>query len=580
MPLIQPRLLKGFRDSLPQVMIARKRMIETVTRVFESFGFVPLDTPALEYADILLGKYGADGEKLLYRFQDNGGRDVALRYDLTVPLARVAAQYRDLPKPFRRYQVGPVWRAESPQKGRFREFLQCDVDIVGSSSLLADAECIVVDTSVMRALDVGVTVRINNRKVFRGLQTLLAVDGEDQFLAVLRAIDKLERDGQDSVKKDLTKNLGLSGKAVDNAFRFLSLEGSNAAKLKEAEKLFRGANADNGIEGLTEIRTVLEAAVDLGAPEAALVFDPSIARGLDYYTGTVFETKLNDLPGIGSVMSGGRYDDLVSVFIGEVIPAVGISVGLDRLIAGLEELGRLPKATATAQAYVSIFADDLVTPTLDCVRQLREAGINIEMAYESTNKLSKQIKVAEAKGIPFLVILGPDEARDGKLALRNMATREQETLSLEQAVDRIRRETGWSPSATIDPPPEVSTAPSDGDGEQPGSPYSTSVTRDTGMYAVGGSGPEIANLKLTDTAVLRGKNKGKPKSMSSKARRAEEEQAESVPDMPPDVAGPKPDKRAATSGRMLAARAITPPAMPPDVAAPKPDDASNPDEGE
>ncbi len=431
MAKIEPRILKGFRDYLPEVMVPRVRLLRAISSVFERFGFEPLDTPSLEYAEILLGKLGPEAEKLFYRFKDAGDRDVALRYELTISLARVVAQYRDLPRPFKRYQMGPVWRAESPARGRFREFWQCDVDIVGSQSLLADAECIVIDHAVMTAVGApNYRIRFNNRKLFRGLQARAGISEGSAMDAVMRAVDKFDKIGAQAVRKELADG-GLAEAFLQVVMDFLALAQqpmANAARIAAARD-FVGQD-EQGAKGCDELQQVYQAALQLGVPESVMQVDTTIVRGLDYYTGTVFETFLTDLPGFGSVMSGGRYDGLIGLFTNEEIPAVGISVGIDRLIAALEELKKLPPGRASAQVLVTIFDEASTAYSQQVARELRNADINAELWLEPGAKLQKQLKYAERKGIAQVIVAGPAEAAAGTVNLKTLATREQVTLKL------------------------------------------------------------------------------------------------------------------------------------------------------
>lgn len=436
MAKIEPRLLKGFRDYLPEVMIPRVRMLRRISEVFERFGFEPLDTPAIEYADILMGKLGPEAEKLFYRFKDNGDRDVALRYELTVSLARVVAQYgTDLPRPFKRYQMGPVWRAEAPsiERGRYREFWQCDVDIVGTNSLLADAECLAIDNAVMQA--VGVTnfvIRFNNRKLFRGLQQKLGISDDPLMADVMRSVDKLDKIDRAGVEKELAALAGLSEAQRKNVLAFLDLakiEASNDARIGRLAEFLAGT--PDGEKGCAELREVLAAVRSMGVPEKNVVADATIVRGLDYYTGTVFETTLRDAPHFGSVMSGGRYDGLVGLFSGKDEPAVGISVGIDRLVTALAELKLLKTGKASAKVLVTIFDQAGAGNSLRIANVLREAGINAELYLDATAKLAKQLKYAERKEIPFVVVAGPDEAASGEVTLKNMSAKTQVRVKLE-----------------------------------------------------------------------------------------------------------------------------------------------------
>jgi histidyl-tRNA synthetase len=433
---IEPRLLKGFRDYLPSDMQPRQEMIRTIGDVFERFGFGPLQTPALEYTDVLLGQYGADAEKLLYRFEDNGGRDICLRYDLTVPLSRVAAQYGDLPKPFKRYQIAPVWRAEKPGRGRFREFYQCDADIVGSPSLIYDAECIALDYAVMQALNIAnVNIRFSTRKLLGALGQALGVNDDARLATIFRTIDKLPSQGRQRVVELLGIEADCDPAQIDTIMQFIEIDGDNAARLSAVADVL-GAPAQ---EAVAELDDVLGFAVDLGVPAGILALDFSIARGLDYYTGTVYETFLTDLEGFGSVMSGGRYDTLISRFIGKDMPAVGISVGIDRLFAGLIELGTVTPSPSTTTIMIAALGQECVRPALQLVSRLRNAGIAAETAFDSTEggSMKKQLKVANRQEVPFVGILGSDEVAAGKVALRDMATGEQTLMTPDELLARL-----------------------------------------------------------------------------------------------------------------------------------------------
>ncbi len=440
--VIEPRTLKGFRDYLPEDMLPRQAMITAITRVFERFGFAPLQTPALEYADILLGKLGGDAEKLLFRFRDNGGRDVCLRYDLTVPLARVAAQYADLQKPFKRYQVAPVWRAENPGRGRFREFFQCDCDIVGSASLMYDAECIALDFAVMQELGVNAEVRFNNRKVLSALGQKLIVSDERQMMAIFRTIDKLPSQGKQRVRELLDSDAKCNAEQIETIIRFVEIAGSFDEMLAQFSALV-GAVGDEALAELRAVKQYVDAQVGRTAspssPSPTYILDFSIARGLDYYTGTVYETFLTDLPGYGSVMSGGRYDKLIERYSGKPTPAVGISVGIDRLFAGLAELKLVTKSAATSRVCVVAMDADCVLPALEVLGKLRAAGIASEMLLDNEKKpkIDKQLSAASKKGIPFAAILGGNEIAKGTLMLKDLNAKTQEETTLEQAIKKL-----------------------------------------------------------------------------------------------------------------------------------------------
>ena len=437
MSKIQPRILKGFRDYLPEQMIARKQMMSTIEEVFERYGFSPLQTPALEYSEILIGKYGADAERLLYRFRDNGERDICLRYDLTVPLARVAAQYGNLPMPFKRYQIAPVWRAEKPAKGRFREVFQCDVDIVGSASLLADAECVGVDNDVLSALGVeNFRININNRKILTGFLASLGLGSgdDDAGRAVLRTVDKLAAMGEDTVRQLLASDNGLDTAAIGRVFEFIGIKGTNDEMLAAAERVI--GSTDAGTEGISELRTVLQRSAELGVPAERLCVDFSIARGLDYYTGSVFETFLLDLPGFGSVMSGGRYDTLISTFLGRDMPAVGISAGIDRLFSGMTELGLVKTSKTPTRVLIAPMCDEALGPALTAATALRGAEIATEVYFEPA-KLKKQLKYADQRNIEVVVIIGEDELATGETTVKLMAKREQVRIPLAELASTL-----------------------------------------------------------------------------------------------------------------------------------------------
>jgi histidyl-tRNA synthetase len=438
--IIEPRLLKGFRDYLPEEMLPRQEMIGKVTRVFERFGFVPLQTPALEYSDILLGKMGADSEKLLFRFKDNGGRDVCLHYDLTVPLARVAAQYPDLPKPFKRYQIAPVWRAENPGRGRFREFFQCDCDIVGAPSLIYDAECITLGLSTMQELGVRVEIRFSNRKVIGVLSKSLNIVDENQVAALARTIDKLPSQGKERVLQLLKTDVNCSPEQIAKIMSVMEISGGNEEMLTKLEQAL-GAEGAVAVDELRKVNSYVAEMTDSVGSNSNLKLDFSIVRGLDYYTGTVYETFLSDLPGFGSVMSGGRYDGLIERYSGKPTPAVGISVGLDRLLAGLIELGSIKKSSATSRVMVVPMDASCIAAALKVLGQLRKAGIASEMSLENDQKpkMDKQLSLAGKKGIPYAAILGSNEVAKGTLMLKDLNARQQEEVSVTAAIERLKK---------------------------------------------------------------------------------------------------------------------------------------------
>jgi len=426
MAKLLPQVLKGFRVYLPEVMIPRQRMLRTIAEVFERFGFVPLDTPALEYAELLTGKYGDEGEGLLYRFADHGGRQIALRYDLTVPLARVMGGHPELPIPFKRYQIGPVWRAEKPGRGRFREFSQCDVDIVGSTSMVADFECLQVDAAVLRALGLErFRIRVNNRKLLDGILEHHGCTTPDRVVATLRAVDKLEKAGQEPVIALLVQEAGWDAAAAADLLQ--QLAGSTL------DFPFTNPRLEEGRQELSQLFT-LAARVGI---EPYLGLDLTIARGLDYYTGTVFETFLTDLPGFGSVMSGGRYDGLVGLFRSQPLPAVGISLGVDRLLAGLTELGLLPPVRSTARVLLAVFGPETLGETLLVAAELRAAGIPTEVFPSEGGKLGKQYKYADQKGISVVGLVGPEEQTANTVKLKVLADQRELTVPRAALVSEV-----------------------------------------------------------------------------------------------------------------------------------------------
>lgn len=423
---IEPRVLKGFRDFLPGEESPRAAMLRTIARAFETCGFAPLQTPAIEYLDILTGKYGDEGEKLLYRFKDHGERDVALRYDLTVPLARVVALHRDLPRPFKRYQIGTVWRAEKPAHGRFREFVQCDADIVGSASPLADADCVMAGVLALEALGVDFEVRIGHREVLNALLRRHGVLDPRLQVAVLRLVDKADKVGWDEVGRLVADLVGPdTARALCDAIRSGGEEA--AADL-----------ADLAPEAASHLRAVTEALEHLGIAQRARL-DFSIARGLDYYTGTVFETVLSDLPGVGSVMSGGRYDGLTRLFGDEDCPAVGLSIGVDRLFSALQEMGRLPGTRSGPVAVVCPVGDEALAPSLRVLADLRAAGVASEAVPEPSWRLKKSLQYAARRGARFALIVGEAEVAARCVTVKDLDRGTQETLACPDAVSVVRR---------------------------------------------------------------------------------------------------------------------------------------------
>ena len=423
-------LAKGTRDFLPAQMINRQRVIDTLRGVFTRFGFEPLETPAFERIETLTGKYGDEGSKLMYRIlkRGEGGQrgevDLALRYDLTVPLARVAAMNAQLRLPFKRYQVQPVWRADRPAKGRFREFYQCDVDILGTEHPSADAECLAVVSASLQALGFDkFTIRLNDRRILRALAASHGATDEAAEMAFLISLDKLDKIGRAGVEKELAER-GLAAD-TERLWATLAPQSTNQEALDHLAAELPGAQ-----EGIDTLRRVLALALALGVPEERLRIDATLARGLDYYTGPVFETVVDE-PNVGSISGGGRYDNLIGMFSGRQVPAVGVSLGLERIVTVMEELGMLPETATAAQVLVTVFDEERLAASVHCARVLREAGIDAELFLDDKN-LKKQFKYANARGFPWLIVIGPDEATSGHVNLKNLKSGDQRLISVDE----------------------------------------------------------------------------------------------------------------------------------------------------
>lgn len=435
MSTAEPRVLKGFRDYLPEKMVPRQRMLRRIERTFERFGYLPLMTPALEYLEILTGKYGEEGESLIYRFRDQGGRDVALRYDLTVPLARVVAQYPEISLPFRRYQIAPVWRAEKPARGRFREFVQCDADIVGSADMAADAEVVCLAAELLSDLGVqDFAIRVNNRKVLSGLIEKIGIREPEREPAILRTIDKLPKIGEEETRRLLREENGLEGGQIDQVFEFLGARGDPKEVFDGLRRFFEGI--EKGLQGVAELEEVFSILRAIGL-EARVHLDLAIARGLNYYTGTIYEAFLTGLPGFGAVIGGGRYDSLIGIFRGEEIPGVGVSLGVDRLLEGLSEL-RLVDAIATvASVMVTVFGQAGASYAARVAARIRAAGIPCAL-FPAYRKLTKQFQYAERAGFRWVVVAGPDEESRGEVAVKDLASGSQESMPIERIAEYLK----------------------------------------------------------------------------------------------------------------------------------------------
>ena len=439
MDKIKPRTLSGFMELQPDKQVQMDKMRAVLAETYARYGFTPLDTPAIEAAEVLLAKGGGETEKQIYRFT-KGDSDLALRFDLTVPLAKyVAANYGQLTFPFRRYQIGKVWRGERAQRGRFREFYQADIDIIGDGALdiLNEAEipAIIYDTFTRLGLH-RFRIRVNNRKVLNGFFTILGLS--EQAGDVLRTIDKLDKIGADKVRALLTDTCGVTAEQADEILRFIACPGTSADKLAFLEQ-YRGRN-ETFDTGLDELRTVVGYLPAFGVPEENFELDLTIARGLDYYTGTVYETVLLDHPEVGSICSGGRYDDLAGYYTNKSLPGVGISIGLTRLFYILQEQNMISDAVLTAPADVLILpmTDDL-SAAVSLASMLRAGGLRVQL-YSEKKKFKAKIGYADKLGIPFVIFLGEDEIAQNVCALKNMVTGVQEAVTQAAALETIRAE--------------------------------------------------------------------------------------------------------------------------------------------
>lgn len=426
--LIQPRILKGFRDFLPEAEITRSTLIEKLTDVFRSFGYVPIDTPVMEYSEILLRKSNGETEKQVFRFEDNGGRDVALRFDLTVPFARFTAEHKDeLYFPFKRYHIAKVWRGEKPQAGRYREFIQCDFDCVGSDSASSDFEILSLMKAALQAIGVeDITIRMSHRGIFN--QFLEKRNLTDKSEDILRTVDKLAKVGKEEVASQLESLTG-SNTTAEEILEYITPADTFEQTLTHMEAMAGGESENT--RRMREIYAMMEVA----GIASSFVLDPSITRGLDYYTGIVYETFLNELPGIGSVCSGGRYDNLAGLYMKEKVPGVGSSIGLDRLIAGLQQLNKLESRKSFIDAEIFCLDKDMMTEYHRLAQTLRQRGVRCEV-FPDPKKLLAQYTVAEKKGIPFGITLKKEDVAGNTVTIKNLATREVfEHISLDKAID-------------------------------------------------------------------------------------------------------------------------------------------------
>ncbi|MEY8389069.1 histidine--tRNA ligase [Oscillospiraceae bacterium 38-13] len=437
MAKMTPRTLSGFMELLPAPQQQMERIMETLRKTYALYGFTPLDTPVIESSDVLLAKGGGETEKQIYRFR-KGDADLSLRFDLTVPLAKyVALHYNELTFPFRRFQIGKVYRGERAQRGRFREFYQADIDVIGDGklSILNEAEIPAIIYKTFSALGLKrFRIRVNNRKILNGFYALLGLS--EQAGEIMRTVDKLEKIGPEKVEAILTGELGVSPEHAREILDLIAIHGENQEVLDGLEK-WRGRN-ETFDQGLEELRTVVRHLGGFGVPAENFAVDLTIARGLDYYTGTVYETVLLDHPEIGSVCSGGRYDNLAEYYTDKQLPGVGISIGLTRLFYVLGEQGMLNPEVNTAPADVLILpmTEDLA-PAIALATELRENGIRAQLHCEE-KKFKQKISYADKLGIPYVIFLGEDEVREGVVACKDMASGEQTKMDVKATVFRIK----------------------------------------------------------------------------------------------------------------------------------------------
>lgn len=433
---IKPRIPAGFMELLPSDQIAFNKMFEIIRNTYELFGFVPIETPAVEFTEVLLTKSGGETEKQIWGIQKGDGTgELSLHFDLTVPLARYVAQrHDDLTFPFRRYQMQKVWRGERNQRGRFREFYQCDIDVIGTYNVLVDAEIPSVIFEVFKNLGFpNIMVRINNRKILNGF--MASIGCYDKSKDILRIVDKIDKQGKEKVAEDL-ENIGVPGNSVTKILDFIEIKGDNEEVISKLKALGISSSLFN--EGVSELETVASAIETFGVPRRNFKLDLSIARGLDYYTGTVYETLLQDYPEIGSVCSGGRFDNLAEHYTDKKLPGVGISIGLTRLFFKLKDAGLIKSvASTTTRVLIAQMDERFKDENLKVATELRKNGINTEIYFES-EKISKQLKYAGKIGVPFVIIIGDNEAEKEKVSLKIMATSDQKMISLDEAIKVIK----------------------------------------------------------------------------------------------------------------------------------------------
>ena len=435
MSKVEPRTLPGFMELLPADQIKFNSLVDKIRKSYEKFGFLPLDTPIIEMADVLLAKAGGETEKQIYRF-NKGETDLALRFDLTVPLAKYVCEYNnDISFPFKRYQIGKVYRGERPQKGIYREFYQCDIDIIGDGelSIVNDAEMpSVIYTTIKEFGFDKFTIRINNRKLLNGLFAELNL--EEQSVEIMRIIDKLEKIGRENVVKCL-QDLKVADEKIQKILNFIEIDGTTDEKLQKLENL----NFTNElfIQGLNELKQVVKYVRLFGVPDSNFKVDLTIARGLDYYTGTVYETFLDDYRELGSVCSGGRYDNLAEFYTDKKMPGVGVSIGLTRLFSKLSELNILNEKDESISKVLVVSMTDDISRALEVATKIRAEGINTDV-YLENKKIKAKFKYADKLKIPYVAVIGEEEEKNGTVSLKNMESGEQEEMSVEKMIEILK----------------------------------------------------------------------------------------------------------------------------------------------
>jgi histidyl-tRNA synthetase len=449
----KPSIPKGTRDFSPQEMVRRNYIFDTIKQVFQCYGYLPIETPAMENLSTLMGKYGEEGDKLIFKILNSGdfkeGVDLnleskqlvnkisekALKYDLTVPFARYVVQHQsEITFPFKRYQIQPVWRADRPQKGRYREFYQCDADVIGSNSLINEVELVQMIDDVFTKLKVPVVIKINNRKILSGIAEVIGE--KEKIITITVAIDKLDKIGVDGVNKELAEN-GVGTEAINKLQPLIQFKGSTPEKLNFLKGLLQ--TSEIGLKGIEEVEFIFKTIESLKLDIAKTELDITLARGLNYYTGAIFEVKANVGTLTSSICGGGRYDDLTGIFGLPNMSGVGISFGADRIYDVLNEMNLYPESVAASTKLLFVtFGEKEQEYCLPLLAKARKAGINSEIYPDANAKMKKQMSYADDKKIPFVIIVGSDEVQSGMLSLKNMSSGEQEKLSMESIIEKVK----------------------------------------------------------------------------------------------------------------------------------------------